>query len=27
LLCAKETSNPNNFAIKDQKQRPDSCQS
>jgi hypothetical protein len=28
LLCAKETSNPpTNFAIKDQKQRPDSCQS
>ncbi len=27
LLCAKETSNPNNFAIRDQKQRPDSCQS
>jgi hypothetical protein len=26
LLCAKETST-NNFAIKDQKQRPDSCQS
>ena len=32
LLCAKETSDPptnppTNFAIKDQKQRPDSCQS
>ncbi|MDB9448372.1 hormogonium polysaccharide biosynthesis protein HpsA [Dolichospermum circinale] len=32
LLCARETSNPptnppTNFAIKDQKQRPDSCQS
>jgi hypothetical protein len=26
LLCAKETST-NNFAIKDPKQRPDSCQS
>lgn len=26
LLCAKETSNTNNFAITDQKQRPDICQ-
>lgn len=26
LLCANETSNPNNFAIRDQKQRPDICQ-
>ena len=27
LLCAKETSDPNNFAIEDPKQRPDICQS